>query len=104
MCVTMCYHKSSGSGYDVPNWEKGLAAAVVHMQDSYNKEGSREKRYDEVLQRSRCESDMPGDVLVAGENAHFTSTSLSFPFLLINFDPSRCNVASRLHTCESSHS
>ena len=81
-----------------------MKARLEYVNSTYNKEGSREERYDEVLQRSRCESDMPGDVLVACENAHLSSTSLSFPFLLINFDPSRCNVASRLHTCESSHS
>ena len=59
-----------------------MKARLEYVNSTYNKEGSREERYDEVLQRSRCESDMPGDVLVACENAHFTSTSLSFPFFL----------------------
>ena len=43
-----------------------------------NKEGSGEERYNEVLQRSRCQSHMARNVLVTCENAHFFSLFSAF--------------------------
>ena len=65
--------------------------------NTYNQEGSGEKRYDEVLQGSRCESHVARDVLITCENAHFPTRSVSYSFLtllLINVDPFGCACTS----------